>query len=293
MSKASDIFDNVVFPEFLDTLRTNHSKVNYQRLKDDIEDTLKKPFLLLTREDGEAYAEILKTKLAPTTVATRLGWIRSIAGFAEDNADRLMVGTAFYNYSSPFKYIRQCVSVSDMIDNEKLPVPEQINYFLENTSDEIRFITQLILKLGIKSEQIRNLNIKHIVTDGKYRYLSVTDKGFERYILIPEDLEAAIDEYLETHKLVDGYFLINSKGKPLSQRVLEKRYKKEADRLGFSFTMVDLRNAAASYMLAGGASREDVSGVLGITTNWISRFNYCVDNITTYSANNYSRLSIK
>lgn len=294
-SESRTLFDTVLFPAYRSHLKSPATRRSCLRLINEFETLCGKPFLLLNSDDGLMYATLLCARVKQSTAFMRLGHIKSIANFCEKNAEMYLSNTSFSGYKSPFAHIRQNLNSSDYIDSFSIPTPKQLNDFLEKCNGETRLVVSLIIKCGLLPKHVRALSLKQIIrlNDERY-YIRLIDKGNERYVLIPDDMCEILFDYCTKHSpSFEGTVLKNKKGHCLSERTLEYRYKNEALKYGFSFTMQDLRNAAAAYMLSGGASRESVANLLGISQKWNARFDLAQDRIASFDANDYSLISIK
>ena len=59
------------------------------------------------------------------------------------------------------------------------------------------------------------------------------------------------------------------------------------------YTMQTLRHAAISYMLLGGATKEETAAYTGVTGKWMNRYDKIVPKDIISSAGNYNIISIK
>lgn len=284
MNDSSFLFDSIVFPEILSKLESNDSVRAYKRLKTEFEEFGGKPFLQLSSSDLISFGNHKKTYNAPSSVYLYVATIASMGHFTEKNAGELLTGTSYEHYRNPFFDAKRHFCYNFVIDEDKIPLAEDINNFIYHCNDMIKVISVLILKCGLTSTDICDLNITSINVDKNNNMYVHLKSNKERYVLVPSDLKIMLEEYMEHHGInPDGYIFQNARDKKLCVRTLERYYAKEAKRLDFNYTMKSLRTAAAVYMLAGKAQMNELCDTLGITSWSKFRYDRCRDNIDLFT----------
>lgn len=294
VDEANHLFSGSVFPAYLSGLRTQKSRQAAVRLIDDFELLCGKPFLLADDTDGTMYAKIVFARYKTTTACMRLSSILSIAAFCERYATVYMNSTCFESYKNPFSNLRRFATFCDYVDSNSVPTPEQLDHFLCSCNDEVALIVALIAKCGLPSRYIRTLRLNDMEIHEARHYMRIISHGQPYLLLVPEDVADMILNYCSANEpSTEGTIFKNRYGHMMSERVIEQHYRKQADACGFNYSMQDLRNAAAAFMIAGGASREDVARYLGITQIWNRRFDRVRNRVASFDAADYSMLTIK
>ncbi len=289
---AYELFNDVIFPEFLNNLKNEDSQKKYIAVKNKIESLCDKPFLHLTKEDGKLYCKFLLSKYAYTTTCVRLSMLISLGNFCENTS--LTDETSFTSYTNPFFDIKKNLKNPYYIDENTIPSPKELNDFLANCNESIRLVTTLIVKCGLTPTDLIHLKFSALKKNEERTYISLFKDGYERYVMLPEDALLMIIAYITNNGLNNQNFIFcNTRNKPLSLRTLERWYKKECELYDFHYTMQDLRNASAAFMLAGGASKKNVTELLGISKKWNDRFDRCQDRIASFDASEYSVINLK
>lgn len=281
-----DIFEKIVFPEIIDSLQQEKSKKQYLQIKNNIEVLSGKPFVELTEEDGRNFAETLKKSgYASSTICIRMAIIRAIASFCEKFDDS--------KYKNPFINLCKEYEMNSYIDESKIPSRSELKTFIDECPPRIRLITTLTASLGLSTRDLTVLKVSDIHIDNtskeKNAYLLLRKNAYARYLYLPSDIKEQIERYIQYSGLnPNGYVFFSSvSNKNVSVRTMERWYKSEADKQTFNYTLQDLRNAAASYMIASGADVDDVQQALGLTQQMAFRYNKCVDKIIRCDATKY------
>lgn len=289
---AYEIFDNIIFPEFLCNLKNKDSQKKYISVKNAVESLCNKPFLYLTKKDGLLYSKLLLSKYAYNTTCVRLSMLMSLGNFCERTS--LTDNTIFSTYTNPFFDLKKNLKNQYYVDETTIPSPQEINDFLASCNEPIRLVTTLIIKCGLTPTDLIHLKFSALKKNEDKTYISLFKDGYERYVMLPDDALLMIINYITNNGLNNQNFIFcNTRNNPLSLRTLERWYKKECELYNFHYTMQDLRNASAAFMLAGGASKKDVTELLGITKKWNDRFDRCQDRIASFNASDYSVINLK
>ena len=279
--KNENFFDSVVFPEVLDGLKNKKSKKTYENIKNGIEAYSGKSFSELTEDDGINYSlNLRKNGYAESTICNRMAIIRSFASLYEKIDE---------TYKNPFIDICKDFDMNSCIDESKIPLQKEVDAFCKKCSPKVGLITKLVSILGLSSKDITTIKLTDIHMHNGEPYLLLEKNAYSRYVFIPEKLKNQIENYIQLSGLnPNGYiFFSEISNKKVSVRTVERWYKSEADINNFSFTLQDLRNAAASYMIANGANGESVQQALGLTPQSAFRYNKCVDKIVRHDATKY------
>lgn len=300
IEQADKLFRAKILSPFLLHLTNTYTKNRYLSILYDIENVTGKSFLTLDKNDGEMYASILKMRdLKDNSILTMLRYLRSIASYTESVASEALAGTNFEDYESPFRFITSMIKKSNYIEPDRIPSMKQVNVFLKkldkNGNSLIYLVVSLIIKCGLTSRELTELKHSDIlISDDEKPYLKLKNEYGQRLVLLPDDVFSILDTYIDYVGISeDGYILKNKRNRKMSIRVLEKAYKDACNLYSFEYNMYDLRNAAAVCMLAGGATRDEVMDILGITNYWKSKYDKCVSQMYSYSATDMSNIFIK
>ncbi len=279
------------------------SRNYYNIVKGYIKFTGKTP-LKLTFEDADKYNQYLIErvkigKLSYATAVMRISVMRSLCEYIRIHQNKLNI-----DYTNHFNDII-LPDADKTIYEENIPSAEELNELLsyvKKTGDESSYlIFALVIKCGLTSSEVCNLNYEYLVFDSK-DHLCISfpaKKRISRIIRIPSDISKLIINYINNNSINAGPLFFNKHNTQLKVRDAERILKKYIEEcmqhcsVMSTFTLQQMRHAALKYMLQGGASEENVAKYCGITTKWMSRYKRIVEDSAVITTADMSVISIK
>jgi integrase len=171
----------------------------------------------------------------------------------------------------------------------------------KNNDDKAFLLFSLAVKCALTSSELSSLNAEYIVIDAKDRLciqFPVKNKT-SRIIRLPDDISSLLNKYIDDNRIFEGAVFLNNRNTRLkvrdAQRILN-RYIEEGikdNTISHHFTFQDMRHAAFSYMLQGGATEAEVAQYGGITTKWLPRYRQVMNFSDESNTADYSIIQIK
>lgn len=295
-SHCSEKFNRVLFPYFAKQLKTAAAKEKYLYAIDSLCEYVGKDFLLVDGNEALSYyrkllsGEIrrkdtrkeadLQTQprpLSKKTVYMRFACVRSFATYLQANQELLGI-----TYDSPFTFMQlEGVRPSELVKPSAVPLKSELDSLFSAITDrQMYLIVALVVKCGLPVKQLITLAPRNIVLDKKDQLAIRFTRGHaERVIKVPEELAVELLSFAENNARQE-YLFSNSYGKPLTERTLQLRFKKLSEDAGLSgWTLQDLRNTAACYMLGSGFTKNEVAKHLGVQERWMYRYDRVVEEL--------------
>lgn len=154
--------------------------------------------------------------------------------------------------------------------------PQEIKKLLnitwdENTESEYHIITKIRDKLiitllyspGLKVSELINLTIDNI--NFKEQIITIKNKNTKRSVLIDNDTQYLIKEYLNRKEEQNSYLITNKKGNQLTPRYIQLMIKKYAEKAGINkkITPTILRHSYAIHLLNQDVNIKTIQQLLG------------------------------
>lgn len=295
----SPLFENEIWPLFAKTLNTAKSKSDYYSLVRDLCSYLKKDFLALSDFDAQSYFNHLlilanNGKQSIKTIKVKLARARSVSNFILRHS---------YLFELQQDYIRNpFIRVSlpqteDFLTAKNVPDIDEMNDILHKAEadPQLYLILALMVRCGISAGEICTLKYEDFMQDKKGNVgIEFCYRNVKRYVKLPIDILGLIQEYIGDMDVAQSAYLFhNRRGNPLRIRDLERLYLKylPSDEEPH-FTLSDIRNGSAAYMLVCGASGSEVAKYIGIAPDWIRRFDKIVPELYV-AAVDYTNISVK
>ena len=144
---------------------------------------------------------------------------------------------------------------------KSLPKPvsnRHITEVLEKASGEQRIIILLLYGLGLRISELSGLKMSHI----RGEWVEVTGKGNKtRMVPLLPQVRRELELYLQNTN--PAHFVLEEKGKKLSDDQLRYRVRTMFESIGLHITPHQLRHAFATDLLNHGAQITEVSEILG------------------------------
>lgn len=272
----SPVFFDYIWPDFSRSLKSRGARSDYFMLCCDICDFAKKDFLLLTENDTQSYFDKLlllqvEGKLSLDTINVKFYRLHSISKYISLHQKRYKI-----HYFNPFSYVT-IPQISKYIDISHVPTIQQMDAILTQAKPDMRLflILSLIIRCGFTVGEICAMRSESFLCDAGGNYaIRITYRNKTRFVKLPLDIVSLIDDYCASYAIGSNYLFYNNRGNPLRPRDLQRLYLASVtfDESLPKFTLSDLRNGAAAYMLKSGASAKMVADYIGINPGWMHRY---------------------
>lgn len=298
-SYLSPLFDNEIWPLFAKTLNTQKSKSDYYAIAKDSSSYLKKDFLAYTEADAQSYFNHLlllsaNGKQSLKTIKVKLARMKSISNFILRHSYLFELQQSYTK--NPFQRV-SLPQTEEYLTSRNVPDIDDMNEILHRaeSNEQLYLILSLMIRCGISAGEICTLKYEDFVQDKNGNVgIEYVYRNVKRYIKLPEDILAMIQEYIGDAEVSHSAYLFhNRRGNPLRIRDLERLYLKylPADTEPH-YTLSDIRNGAAAYMLVCGASQNEVARYIGIAPEWMRRFDKIIPELYV-AAVDYTNIKIR
>lgn len=281
----SKLFYETIWPAFSMTLKNRKTKNDYFTLICNVCDYCKKDFLELSENDGNSFFHYLEEKnkkgeLRKSTISIHLSKFNSLSNF--------IVGTgANYGISSftnPFISVRG-VEYDALLTKEHVPDMKEMDEILSMCKSDLQLYVAvaLIVRCALSSSELCNIRRDKIIQDANGNTgILLNEHHKDRIIKIPSDIVTLIGQVIETYSSLDGTLFVNTRGKALSVRGLQRLYNKYVsfpdDK--YFYTMSDIRNGAIAYYLSfDNINRNSVAEYASLSTGWLIRYNDVIPDL--------------
>lgn len=259
--------------------------------------------LKLTRKEALNYYNTLiekvnASRLSYNTAVMRLSVMKSVCTFIETYT--VNHGRRYVNYFESMSLPEQ----DKILPKDAVPDAKEIDNLLsaalENNDNKAFLIFSFVIKMGLTNQEICSLNREFICRDkeGHLCFNMPPKNHVSRFLIIPDDLGKLLDTYIEAENIQSGAIFLNLRKNRIKMRDTERllaSYTEElvkARKLRKHYTMQTLRHAAISYMLIGGASRDEVAAYTGVTGKWMNRYDKIIADNVINAAANYNIINI-
>ncbi len=259
--------------------------------------------LKLTRKEALNYYNTLIEKvnagrLSYNTAVMRLSVMKSVCTFIETYT--VNHGRRYVNYFESMSLPEQ----DKILPKDAVPDAKEIDNLLsaalENNDNKAFLIFSFVIKMGLTNQEICSLNKEFICRDKEgYLCFNMPPKNHvSRFLIIPDDLGTLLDTYIEAENIQSGAIFLNFRKNRIKMRDTERLLASyteklvKARKLRKHYTMQTLRHAAISYMLIGGASKDEVAAYTGVTGKWMNRYDKIIADNVINAAANYNIINI-
>ena len=291
----SNTFKDLIWSDFSKSLKSKGAKSDYFMLCCDICDFSQKDFLYLTEDDAQSYFDRLLQlqidgKMSLDTINVKFYRLHSISKFISFEQHKYKI-----SYFNPFSYVT-IPQISEYINISHVPSVPQMDAILNQShSDERLFlILSMIIRCGFTVGEICSMRSDSFVCDAAGNYaIRITYRNKSRFVKLPLDIVSLVNDYASSSAINSDYLFYNNRGNPLRPRDLQRLYAATIlfDEALPKFTLSDLRNGAAAYMLKSGVSAKMVADYIGINPGWIHRYNKVLKELQV-SAVDYTNIKI-
>ena len=257
----------------------------------------------LTRKEALNYYNTLiekvnSNKLSYNTAVMRLSVMKSVCTFIETYT--INHGKRYVNYFESMSLPEQ----DKILPKDAIPDAREIDNLLSaalDANDNKAFlIFSLVIKMGLTNQEICSLNREFICHDkeGHLCFNMPPKNHISRFLIIPDDLGTLLDTYIEAENIKSGAIFLNIRKNRIKMRDTERLLASYTEKLVKSrklrkhYTMQTLRHAAISYMLIGGATKDEVAAYTGVTGKWMNRYDRIVASDVINTAARYNIINI-
>lgn len=288
----SNKFKLQIWEDFSATLLNKKTVQQYAFLVADICNFCQRDFLELDSENVSSYFNFLMEKYkdgihTENTLFVKRAQLHSMSNYIIKHASYLGVEEYVFN---PFVNLK--IPETDVIiGKQDIPSPEQLNEILANALNDSRLFVaiSLVLRCGLTTGELVEIKMKHFFCDSANHFgLTIGNHEHKRFVKIPNDVMDIVRQHSFSFE-PDSYLLQNHKHEKMSYRYLNRLYHKNVK--NSLFNLSDIRKAAITYMLVGGASPGDVAVYTGTSPTWMFRYNKVVSEISCAPCD-YSMLRI-
>lgn len=295
----SPLFENEIWPMFAKALNTAKSRSDYFAILRDISGYLKKDFLSISDADAQSYFNHLlilsaNGKQSIKTIKVKLARMTSVSNFVLRNSYLFELQQTYL--SNPFQKV-SLPETDDYLTAKNVPDIDDLNSILHKAEENgtLYLILSMMVRCALSAGEICTLKFEDFIQDSNGNVgIEYCYRNVKRYIKIPEDILKLIQEYIGDMTVSQSAYLFhNRRGNPLRIRDLERLYLKylPAEEKPH-FTLSDIRNGSAAYMLVCGASTTEVARYIGIAPEWMRRFDKIVPELYV-AAVDYTNIRVK
>lgn len=293
------LFENEIWTLFIKTLHTKKSKSDYYAIVKDITSYLKKDFLQISEADAQSYFNHLlllasNGKQSLKTIKVKLARLKSISNFILRNSYLFELQQTYQR--NPFQRV-SLPQTEEYLTSRNVPDIDEMNEILHKAekNEQLYLILCMMVRCGISAGEICTLKYEDFIQDKNGNVgIEYCYRNVKRYIKLPEDILTMIQEFIgDTEVAHSAYLFHNRRGNPLRIRDLERLYLKYLPaEESPHFTLSDIRNGAAAYMLVCGASENEVARYIGIAPEWMRRFDRIVPELYV-AAVDYTNIRVR
>ena len=298
----SSKFENEIWIYFQTNLRPRTQRAYWNVIKSFDKLTGHDPMKLTRKEAMNYYNSLIEKvnsgRLSYNTAVMRLSVMKSVCTFIET-----------YTVNHGRRYVNHFESMSlpeqdKILPKDAIPDTKEIDNLLSaalDANDNKAFlIFSLVIKMGLTNQEICSLNREFICRDkeGHLCFNMPPKNHVSRFLIIPDDLGTLLDTYIKAENIQSGAIFLNLRKNRIKMRDTERLLASyteklgKARKLGKHYTMRTLRHAAISYMLIGGASKDEVAAYTGVTGKWMNRYDKIIADNVINAAANYNIINI-
>jgi site-specific recombinase XerD len=234
-----------------------HTVKNYMNIMDHFTRWLQVPLKETSRKDIGAYVDqLLRKQRTPKTITCHLQTIR-----------------LFFDYLINEEGIPMNNPVTRISLRLPKPLPRHlldnqvVILFAEITDLRDRAMFMLMLRCGLRVEEVARLTVDAVDYGRRQLYVSRGKGGKDRVVYLSDDARLALQAYMKKRSSnAKGLFLVRKgpmTGKPISVRGIQKRIEYYAQRSGLHVSCHQLRHTMATQLLNADAALVTIQDLLG------------------------------
>jgi site-specific recombinase XerD len=204
---------------------------------------------------------LLDKRMSPKTINCHLGVIRGFYRYLQEQEDRELI-----NPVSKGRSLRLARPLPKHLRDE-----EVVLFFKSVRSRRDRAIFMLMLRCGLRVEEVANLGLDAIDYRQSRLFVYNGKGGKDRVVYISSDASAALAQYIRIRRPTTrkrNVFLVEKGrcgGKPISVRGIQKRIEYYAEKCGIDVSCHQLRHTMATQLLNADADLVTIQDLLGHT----------------------------
>ncbi len=295
-------FEDEIWIYFQTNLSTRTRKEYWNVVRDFDRLTGHDPLKLTRKEAQNYYNNLIEKvnagKLSYNTAVMRLSVMKSVCTFVENYI--INHGKRYTNHFESMSLPEQ----DKMLPKDAIPDTKEIdsllNAALNNNDNKALLIFSLVIKMGLTNQEICSLDKEFICRnkEGHLCFNMPPKNHISRFLIIPDDLAVLLDTYIEAENIQNGAIFLNIRKNRIKMRDTERLLASYTEKLVKSkklrrhYTMQTLRHAAISYMLIGGASKDEAAAYAGVTGKWMNRYDKIIADNVINTAADYNIINI-
>jgi len=236
-----------------------HTVKNYMNILGHFSAWLQIPIERMTSKETDAYMDhLLRRRKKPKTINCHFGCIHAFYDHLIEDERMPLANPVKKNYRL------------------RLPRPlpkhlrdEQVAAFFKEINDiRDRAMFMLMLRCGLRVEEVARLTVDAIEYRSRQLYVSNGKGSKDRVVYLSEDAQSALEVYMQKRKWSKEkrVFLVQKgplRGKPISVRGIQKRIECYAQRTGIEMSCHHLRHTMATQLLNADADLVTIQDLLG------------------------------
>ena len=250
-------------------------------------------FLDITQEIIKAYFNSRSSVMKSTDYS--LSVLRAVARYMDENADTLEIRPEYLNLFSVVDVTFQDMQFRPE-DLPELSSIDRVLAYFKSEGDMTGFLScAMVLRSTLTTNELVSLKRDMLLQDADGNFgirLRLTDHAY-RFMKLPEDIAALIEQYAFQRTDNQPYFFLNKKGKAASARALQNRLHEACTACGVKpFTYNDLRIVSQALMIKDGAPLDKVAEHINVKTmSWFFRYDRVVKSLSD-SPVDYTHLKV-
>ena len=206
-----------------------------------------------TKDIRNWIGSLMEKDLKPRSISLKLSALRS-----------------FYLYCMEEKIVNKnpTEDVKSPKKEDSLPrylTKRQLALLREHTINNYRerAIVEILFATGVRIDEMLHIRLENIKWGTRQIWVRKAKNNQERFVLFSSECEQRLKSYLQNRKIDSGYLFSNAKGRPLSQCLVQQRFREYSEALGFKVTPHSLRHTFATTLLGKGLDYEYIQELLG------------------------------
>jgi site-specific recombinase XerD len=236
-----------------------HTVKNYMNILDHFNAWLQAPLEQTTHKETDAYMDhLLRRRMKPKTINCHLGCIHAFYDYLIEDERMPLTNPVRKNYR-----LRLPRPLPKHLRDEQV-----VTLFKEINDARDRAIFMLMLRCGLRVEEVARLTVDAIEYRSRQLYVFNGKGSKDRVVYLSEDAQSALEAYMQKRKWSKEkrVFLVQKgplRGKPISVRGIQKRIEHYAQRTGTVVSCHHLRHTMATQLLNADADLVTIQDLLG------------------------------
>ncbi|WP_153720892.1 tyrosine-type recombinase/integrase [Sporosarcina cascadiensis] len=176
---------------------------------------------------------------------------------------KLVAVKSFYTYCLEENIVKQSPAKRVRSPQKEDSLPryisrQQLALLREWTLDDVRerAIVEALYTTGVRISELLNIRLEDIKWESRQIWIRKSKNGHERFVSFTSACMVRMKAYLDTRTMESDYLFCNQRGQPLSQCLVQQRFREYSTALGFKVTPHTMRHTFATDLTIKGM--EDV-----------------------------------